>query len=77
MFKKKSECNRIIQLIREYGEQYEVEQPGRVNTIKQDTVLHLLECRSLRLRKHNNITTNESHNWYVVKLAQSISMLIN
>ena len=65
MFKKKSECNRILQLIREDGEQYEVEQPGRMNTAKHDTVLQLLECRSLRLRKNNNTTTNESHDWSV------------
>ena len=28
MFKKKSKSKRILKMIREYGEQYEVEQPG-------------------------------------------------
>ena len=65
MFKKKSKCNRILQLIREDREQYEVEQPGRMNMAKHNTVLQLLERRSLRLRKNYNITTNESHNWSV------------
>ena len=65
MFKKKSKCNRILQLIREDGEQYKVEQPGWMNTAKHDTVLQLLEHRSVRLSKNNNITTNASHGWSV------------
>jgi hypothetical protein len=65
MFKKRSEIKRILNMISEDGEQYEVEQPGWMNTTKHHTVLHLLECRALRLRKNNNVTANENHNWSV------------
>ena len=65
MFRTKNECNRVLQIIREDGERYEVEQPGRMNTAKHDTVLHLLERRSLRQRKNNNITTSKNHDWSV------------
>jgi hypothetical protein len=54
-------------MIREDGEQYEVEQPGRMNTTKHTTVLQLLECRALILRKDNNITTSKNHDWSVDK----------
>ena len=67
MFKKKSECNRVLQMIREDGERFCVEQPGRMNITKHNTVLHLLERRAIRLRKSNNITTNKNHDWSVGK----------
>ena len=65
MFKRKSESKRILKMIWEDGEQYEVEQPGHMNVTKHQTVLQLLERRALRLHKNSNITTNENHDWSV------------
>ena len=67
LFRKKSKTNRLLEMIREDGERYEVEQPGRMNTTKHQTVLQLLERRALRLRKDINVTTNKYHDWSVDK----------
>ena len=58
MFKKKSECNRVLQMIREDGERFRVVQPGHMNVTKHQRVLEILERRALRLLKNRNITTN-------------------
>ena len=47
------------------GRRYTVEQEGHLNTTTHDTVLKLLERRSLRLRKRDNLEISASHNWAV------------
>ncbi len=37
------------------GQKYKVEQEGHLNTTTHDTVLKMLERRSLRLRKWDNL----------------------
>jgi len=47
------------------GRRYTVEQRGHMNTTPHDTVLKMLERRSLRLRKKGDVDIDVAHNWAV------------
>ena len=65
MFKSKEQSKRVLGMIDAEGRRYTVEQEGHLNTTTHDTVLKLLERRSLRLRKRDNLEISASHNWAV------------
>jgi hypothetical protein len=65
MFKKKEQSTRVLGMIDAEGRKYTVEQGGHMNTTTHDTVLKLLERRSLRLRNQEEFVLDASHNWLV------------
>jgi len=52
-------------MINAEGRRFTVEQDGHLNTTTHETVLKLLERRSLRLRKQENVMEDSMHNWSV------------
>ena len=52
MFKQKEQSASVLGMIDTEGRKHAVEQVGHINTTTHDTVLKVLERRSLRLHKH-------------------------
>jgi hypothetical protein len=67
MFKKKAQSSRILEIIRDDGISYTTTQTGHLNTTKHDTILQLLERRTMRLRNGIKDWLEQHHNWLVDK----------
>ena len=65
MFKRKEQSKRVLGMIDAEGRKYEIEQVGHLNTITHNTVLKLVEPRSLRLCKQGELDVDATHNWSV------------